>query len=144
MLLGRLRGFHLPYILLCGTSPTAASVKASPIRDKWRATPLGASPAFATTWRSAPRASVYLQPLTSLPHRYDDRGGAFRQCRITRQQFHERDGAAACFYPGLRPPGVVARAHNNRPLLGLVAFMASKRTWESPHGRGYTFRAKGF
>ena len=50
-------------------------------------------------------------------------GGASRQCQLTRQQLHhESDGTAACSYPGTRPPGVVACAHDNRPLLGLVAF----------------------
>ena len=55
-------------------------------------------------------------------------GCAFRQCRKTRQQLHESDGAVACSHPGMRPLGVVARANDNRPLLGLVAFTASKRT----------------
>lgn len=40
----------------------------------------------------------------------------------------ERDGAASLFYPGMRSPGVVACAHDDRFLLGLVAFVASKRT----------------
>ena len=45
-------------------------------------------------------------------------GGASRQCQLTRQQLHhESDGTAACSYPGTRPPGVVACAHDNRPLL---------------------------
>ena len=72
---------------------------------------------------------MYLHTLTSLPYRYGDRGGVFRQCRITRQQRHrESDGAAPCSYAGTRPPGIVACAHDNRPLLGLVAFMGSKQT----------------
>ena len=71
---------------------------------------------------------MYFRTLASFPYRYDDRGGAFWQCRITRQQLHhESDGTAACSYPGTRSLGVVARAHDNRPLLGLVAFRPRKK-----------------
>ena len=68
--------FHLPSlcITLCDTSPPAASVVAAPIRNEWSPISLGSSPAFASTWRSAARASGYLHTLTSLPHRYDDKG----------------------------------------------------------------------
>ena len=68
--------FHLSslWITLCDTSPPTASVVAAPIRNEWSATSLGASPALAATWRSAARASEYLHTLTSLPHRYDDKG----------------------------------------------------------------------
>ena len=67
---------HLPslWITLCDTSPPAASVVAAQIRNEWSPTSLGSSPALAATWRSAARASGYLHILTSLPHRYDDKG----------------------------------------------------------------------
>ena len=39
---------------------------------------------------------------------------------------HESDGPAACSHPWTYPPGAVACAHDNRPLLGLVTFMTSK------------------
>ena len=56
-------------------------------------------------------------------------GGAFRQCRIARQQFrHESDGAASCSHPGTRPPGVIACTHSTRPLLGLVTYRLDRIT----------------
>ena len=46
----------------------------APIRNEWSPTSLGSSPAFAASRRSAARASGHLHTLTSLPHRYDDKG----------------------------------------------------------------------
>ena len=56
------------------TPPRPTSVVAVPIHNEWSPTSLASSPAFAATWRSAARASGYLHSLTSLPHRYDDKG----------------------------------------------------------------------
>ena len=68
--------FHLPslWITLCDTFPPAASVVAAPIRNEWSPSLLGSFPYLAATWRSAARVSGYLHTLTSLPHRYDDKG----------------------------------------------------------------------
>ena len=79
--------FHLHslWIPRCDTSLPVASVVAEPIHIEWRTTKLASPPVFATTWRSAARASVYFHPFTSLPSQYDDKeGGALRQCRLVR------------------------------------------------------------
>lgn len=59
---------------LCGTSHQAASVVGCIDTQRVEGDFAGISPAFATTWRSACKASVYFHTLTSLLHRHHDRG----------------------------------------------------------------------